>query len=107
MIEIPVLDVADQKLGLVLSGRRVTLRLRYNVVTDRWSFDMSIDDDPVLHGRRIVLGADLLGAFDFGIGAIFAYRAAEGAQPSRTGLPAGRVKLYHATAAEIAAAEAT
>lgn len=104
MIEFPVLDEADQQFGAILGDRRVTIRLRYNGTTDRWSFDLSIDDLPVLRGRRIVLGADLLDAFDFGIGAIFAYPAVEGAIPDRAGLPAGRVKLYHATDEDIAAA---
>lgn len=104
MIELPVLDEADQQFGAILTNRRVTIRLRYNRTTDRWAFDLSIDDLPVLRGRRIVLGVDLLAAFDFGIGAIFAFPAVEGALPNRTGLPAGRVKLYHATDDEIAAA---
>lgn len=106
MIEIPVLNEADQKLGLLLNNRRCTLRLRYNATADRWSFDLSIDDEPVLYGRRIVTGANLLAAFDFGIGALFAAPAVEGAVPDRAGLPEGRVKLYHATQAEIDAVAA-
>jgi len=106
MIEFPITDAADQQFGAVLNNRRVTLRLRYNVTTDRWSFNLSIDDTPVLHGRRIVQGVDLLAAFDFGIGAIFAYSTDESSEANRDNLPSGVVRLYHATAAEIEAATA-
>lgn len=105
MIEFTVADAADQQFSAILNNRRVTLRLRYNVTTDRWSFDLSLDDLPVLQGRRIVTGVDLLAPFNFGIGSIFAYPASEGQIPDRTGLPAGRVRLYHATPAEIEAVQ--
>jgi len=106
MIQFPITDVADQQFGAVLNNRRVTLRIRYNVTTDRWSFNLSIDDTPVLHGRRVVQGVDLLAAFNFGIGAIFAFADNEGAEANRDNLPSGVVRLYHATAAEIEAATA-
>jgi len=88
----------------VLDGRRVTIRLRYNVSTDRWNMDISIDDQPVLTGRRIVTGINLLAPFNFGIGAIFALAEKEGQLPDRNALPRGLVRLYHATAEEIAEA---
>lgn len=104
MIEFTVINEADQQFGTVINGRRVTLRLRYNVTSDRWSFDLSIDDLPVLHGRKIVTGVDLLAPFGFGLGAIFAVPEKEGSEPDRTNLVNGNVRLYHATDAEIAAA---
>lgn len=103
MIEFPIIDAADQQFGAILNGRRVTIRLRYNVTTDRWSFNLSIDDVPVLHGRRIVLGVDLLAAFNFGIGAIFAYADNPAAEPNRDNLPAGVVRLFHGDDADVAA----
>jgi hypothetical protein len=103
MIEFEIADHADQKFATTLNGRRVSIRLRYNPTTERWSFDLSIDGEAVLHGRRIVTGVDMLAAFDFGIGVIFAL--AEGnSVPGRTQLPEGRVKLYHATDDEVDAA---
>jgi hypothetical protein len=104
MIEFTVADEADQQFATVLNNRRVTLRLRYNVTTDRWSFDLSIDDLPVLHGRRIVPGVDLLAPFGFGIGMIFAAAVKPGAEPNRYDLPAGNVRIFHATEAEVEAA---
>lgn len=104
MIEFAVSDEADQQFAAVLSNRRVTIRLRYNVSTDRWSMDLSIDDLPVLRGKRIVTGIDLLAPFSFGIGAIFAVADKPGQVPDRNALPRGLVRLYHATADEIAEA---
>ena len=105
MIEFDIADHADQKFATTLTGRRVSIRLRYNPSVDRWTFDLSIDGDAVLHARRVVPGVDLLAAFDFDIGAIFALPE-KNEQPGRTELPEGRVKLFHATEAEIDAAMA-
>jgi hypothetical protein len=99
-----VIDSADQQFGAVIDNQRVTIRLRYNPTGGCWSFDLSIDDTPVLHGRRIVLFTDLLAPFDFGVGSIFALPTREGETLDRQTLPAGTVRLYHATAAEIEAA---
>ena len=104
MIQLTVIDAPDQQFGAILSNRRVTMRLRYNPTSERWTFDLSIDDLPVLHGRRIVTGIDLLEPFNFGIGALFALPVTPGAVPDRDALPNGTVRLYHATEAEIAAA---
>lgn len=104
MIEFAIIDEADQQFGTIINNKRVTIRLRYNVTADRWTFDLSIDDAPVLHGRRIVTGADLVAPFDFGIGAIFAYAISDRDAPGRAELPAGRVRLFQASADEIAEA---
>lgn len=106
MIELPVIDAADQEFSVVLLNRRATFRLRYAPFSDRWSLDLSLDDEPVLHGRRIVLGVDLLAAFNFGIGHLVAATAQEGgtAAPGRDELPDGVVRLYHFTDADIATA---
>ncbi len=96
-----IIDSADQQFGTIIDGRRVTLRLRYNQSNDRWSFDLSIDDLPVLHGRKIVTGVDLLAAFDFGLGVIFAAAVTEGAVPDRNALVNGTVRLFNASQAEV------
>lgn len=103
MITFKIAEHPDQQFATILNGRRVTLRLRYNVTTERWSFDLSIDDLPVLHGRRIVTGVDLLAPFGFGIGMIVAAPIKPGSEPDRTSLPNGNVKLFHLTADELAA----
>ncbi|MEH7876959.1 hypothetical protein V7799_04520 [Rhizobium laguerreae] len=101
-----IVDYADQQFGAIINGRRVTIRLRYNATSDRWSFDLSIDNLPVLTGRRVVTGVDLLAPFDLDLGSIFAYAVTPGAVPDRAALPAGTVLLVQASEDEIAAAVA-
>jgi hypothetical protein len=103
MITFTIADEADQQFATILNGRRVTLRLRYNVTVDRWSFDLSIDDQPVLHGRRIVAGIDLLEPFQFNIGMLVAAPIKAGSIPGRNDLSNGNVKLFHLTEDELAA----
>lgn len=100
MREFPIIDAADQQFGAYLNNQRVTIRVRYNPMSDRWSFDLSLDDIPVLHGRRIVLGVDLLAPFTFDIGRLYALATAAGGEPNRAALPGGLVRLYHLTDAE-------
>ncbi|QJD54324.1 hypothetical protein [Aminobacter phage Erebus] len=101
MQEIIISNDADQQFGLILNNRRVTMRVRYNVTTDRWAFDLSVDDQPVLYGRRIVTGVDLLAPFALNIGAIFAVSTAAGDVATRDALPAGLVRLYHVSDEEL------
>ena len=105
MIEINVIDEPKQKFSLVLNSRRVTIELWYSVFGDRWSADVSIDGEKVLHGRRIVSGVDLLASFNFGIGIIFAHSDLN-EKPTRDNLPLGIVKLYHTTQEEVDASVA-
>lgn len=107
MIQLSVSTDPDQKFSIILNGLRVTLRLRYNPTNDRWSFDLSLDDQPVLLGRRIVTGCDLLAAYDFGIGMIFAAPIVPDANPDRANLPNGSVGLFQISEEELDAAVAS
>ena len=106
MMIMSIIDAADQQFGAIFNDRRVTIRVRYNPTSDRWSFDLAIDDVPVIHGRRIVPFVDLLKPFQLGIGAIVAIPMTVGAEANRESLPSGAVRLYHATQDEIDAAKA-
>ncbi|KQT52227.1 phage baseplate plug protein [Aureimonas sp. Leaf460] len=99
MIEIPVIDAPDQELSVVLSDRRCTFRLRYNQTSDRWAFDLALDDQPVLCGRRIVVGRDLFEGLGLGLGILFALG---GDDPGRDAFTTGSVRLYHAGLADVA-----
>lgn len=101
MIQFQISTDPDQKFATVINNRRVTFRLRYNTTTERWSFDLSMDDLPVLYGRRIVTGVDLLAAFDFDIGIIFAWPITPDGVADRQGLPAGDVRIFQTTEAEV------
>jgi hypothetical protein len=96
LYELPVLDAPDQTFTCSLNGRRCQIRVVYNAWSDRWSFDLWVNDVLVLVGRRIVTGCDLIGAFAFGVGKIVcAAWEAGGLAPDRASLPAGRVRLFH------------
>ncbi|CTQ67109.1 phage baseplate plug family protein [Roseibium alexandrii] len=101
MIRIFLTDNPRQQLSVLMGQRRTTLVVWYSDFTKRWSFDLAVDDAPVLTGRRIVAGVDLLKPFDLGLGVLFV-DAAE--NPSRNSFIEGTAKLYHATQAEIDAA---
>lgn len=105
MIEFRVLSEPKQKFSVLLAGRRVTFTLWYNQVSERWSFDLAVDGAPVLHGRRIVTGVDLIAPFNLGLGIIFAWSDADEV-PDREALMIGTVKLYHTTQEEVDAAVA-
>lgn len=105
MIEFKITEDPNQKFSTVLGGRRVTINLRYVLFLDRWSFDLSIDDDPVIQGRRIVSGIDLISTFNLGIGSIFAFPFSDDIGFDQ--IANGEVKLYHATKEELDAAVAS
>lgn len=104
MLEFKITADPNQKFSVFLDNRRVTFRLWWSRVTDRWSFDMAIDDEPVITGRKIVANVDMLRRFNFGIGALICVPIKPGAVPDRMGLPNGDCRIYHVTEAEINAA---
>jgi len=89
----------DQKFSAVMNGKRTTLRFWWNHLNDRWSFDLYLDDAPVLNARRVVGGVDLLEPFGFDLGKLFAW-APGGDAPDRFALSDGRVRLIHMTDTE-------
>lgn len=93
--EIPIIEAPSQAFTTTLSERRCDFHVAYSGFTNRWSFDLDIDGVRVLTGRRIVVGVDLLAPFDFGIGSIIAAPWGSDAEPGRTELPSGRVRLFH------------
>ena len=103
MLEFRIIDQPRQRFSVIMNNRRVTFDLWYNQSSDRWSFDLSLDDTPVIHGRRIVAGADLLAPFNLGLGILVAF-SETGAEPTRNNLPQGYIRLYHTTQEEVDAA---
>lgn len=104
MLEFRITQDPNQQFAMILNGRRVTFRLWWSRVTDRWSLDLAMDDVPIVTGRKIVNNVDLLRRFNLDIGALFCVPIMAGAVPDRTNLPNGNCKLFHATQAEIDAA---
>ena len=100
MKEFSISNSADQQFSTIVNDQRITLRLWYARSNDRWSFDLSIDNNPVLHGRKIVTGVDLLAAFNFGIGVFFAHSETN-RKADRSNLSDGLVKFYHVDKEEL------
>lgn len=100
--EIPIIDAPSQSFTTTLAGRRCDFVVNYSTWANRWSFDLDVDGVRVLSGRRIVCGVDLVKPFDFGIGSLVAAPWGEPAEPGRTELPSGRVRLFHLDPAEAA-----
>ena len=94
MIEIPLIAVDDQRFSIVLSGRRVTLRIRRNKVIDRFMLDLSLDGKPVLTSKKMTTGVDLLSSYNFGIGKIFLHSQTN-AVFNEESLANKTVRLYH------------
>lgn len=104
MIQFKISHNADQKFALVMNNHRVSFRFWYNPTIDRWSFDLARDDIPVLTGRRVVTGVDLIDPFNLDIGKLFAVEVVPNSKPDREGLPNGSVRLYQVTQGEYDAA---
>lgn len=94
MIQLTIIDAADQQFGTIINNQRVTFRVRWNAIANSWAFDLAIDDLFILTGRRVVLGCDLLAEFNLDLGQIWALDFKDGAYPGRDELPAGDVRLY-------------
>jgi hypothetical protein len=104
LVSFRIIDAPDQQFSATLGGKRVTIRIRYNPTMNRWNMNLGIDENMVLHGRRIVAGVDLLEPFDFGIGVLFAGTdriGGEDIEPGRLQLVGGDVKLYHALQSDV------
>lgn len=96
LYEIPVMDVPRQVFSTIINGRKVTIRMAYSASVSRFSMDLSIDETPVLTGRKMVANVDLLEPFDLGIGKLFVVGPKDyTTEPTMEAFAAGTVKLYN------------
>mgnify|MGYP000439282770 CR=1 FL=1 len=92
---IPLSTDPRQRLSVQLGGEACEMRVRYGVLVDAWTFDLSIAGVDVLRGRRIVLGTDLLRAHALRLGSLVAVATdAPGSDPAEGDI-GGRVVLVH------------
>ena len=103
MQQINVGAAPDQRLSAVLDARRATFRFRFNAWAGRWHFDMALDDQPVIYGRRIVTNRNLLPEIVFP-GRLFAYVYGGGSQPGLADFASGAAALFYVSEDELAAA---
>lgn len=92
----------DQSMHFVANGRTVTARLRYNVTTQRWSLDLTIDDVPVLVGQRMPVNTDALAAYQFGIGSLMLYAENDATLATYENVQSGIVQLVHIDPSDLA-----
>lgn len=103
MTVIPLTSSPAQRFAIALEGQTVTMFLRYQSLIDAWVLAIEREGVMIASGLRLVMGTDLLRAFNFGLGGIFLFAAEEpGVHPGRDDLET-RVQMIHVTEAEIAA----
>jgi hypothetical protein len=96
LTEIPIIDAPWQTFAATLNNSRFFFTLFWNEQAGRWSFDLTINDEFVLAGRRIVTGINLLHPFNFGQGILVAHDpSGKDSQPDYANLATGVVVLYH------------
>lgn len=94
--EIRVTNAPGQEFSTFVAGQKVTIRLRYNTSSERFSMDIAIDEQPALTGRKVTTNVDLIAPFDFGIGSIFAAGVEDMSLPATLeNMASGDVKLFH------------
>lgn len=107
MQEIKLIDSPSQILSMRLNDRAVRFHFKFNTVSERWTFDLYIDNALVLAGRKVVVDTNLISPFaTFNtLGILFATDPENQANvPNRTNLPAGLVRFFHTTVEEVQAA---
>lgn len=101
MIRFNIIDSPDQQFSILLGDQRATVRLRWNLTSETWSIDFALDDVPVMTGRRITAGTNLLAQLRLNIGAIFGLPVVGEPEATRQSLVNGNFRLYYATQAEL------
>ena len=57
----PVSTEPNQRFEIILTDKTFTVTLRHSPLTDLWTFDLSdANKDPIVRGRTVVLGANLI-----------------------------------------------
>ncbi len=103
MTIIPVGLAASQVFSMILETRKVTIRLVYIALLDRWTIDLDRDEVTILSGQRLVTGIDMLGAYNFKLGALFCIAGdGPGDDPGRNDFEE-RLQLIHVSEDEIEA----
>ena len=95
---INIIDEADQEHSILVDTKRMTIRFWFNSEIERWHFDVSSDGDPILYGRKLVVGIDLLEGLSIDVGLLFAIGDAV---PDYDALVNGNVIVYHAEQSEV------
>ena len=63
MLEIPILDVQEQNLNILVDNQRLALNIQYSSTLKTWSLSVYYNDDartPIVKGRAMVTDSFLL-----------------------------------------------
>lgn len=94
--EITVIDAPRQQMSTVLAGVAVEIELFWNETVGRWAMSISRDGIPLVQGRRLVAGVDLLRGYALGLGKLMIFDwEGKGGEPGRRELPSGQFRLLH------------
>jgi len=104
MIVFDIIDAPYQRWQSVLGSVPVRITLRWMPKIEKWTLTIDIAGVRRVTNRIVVKGRDLLAPYNLGIGVIFAGGLAD---LTRDSLPAGDVRLYHASREEWDAALAS
>lgn len=106
MRRIPISGFPRERLVVSLQGRSIAIRTRYSSEAEAWTLDVSEADPggsevPLISGRRITLGNDLLKGHALRLGALYAIDTTGTGSDPGAGDLGSRVLLFHVTRSEI------
>lgn len=110
MKRIPFTGYPRERITTSIEGRTISMRIRYSSESEAWHLDLAetqpgTDETPLLSGRRITLGNDLLRGLSLGLGALYAIDTTGSGVDPGAGDLGSRVQIYHLTDAELEAGE--
>lgn len=102
MLRLPVSNLPKQSFSFAVDGTTYGITLLYNTIDSNWFMDFAVNDKPLITGRRVVHGVNLVNGYQGCI--IFALNASGNDTPiTYDSLIAGNTRLYYTTLAELAA----
>ena len=102
MIEIPLTQAPSQRFTIILEGDTVTFLIQWESLRQGWVMSLEREQVTILSGQRLVMGTDLLRAYNLGIGGLVMSAVEQpGVPPGRNDF-GERVTMLHFTESEIA-----
>lgn len=103
ILELPLAADPAQSFTCQLGTVKYFFVVRYNSRNGVWTMDLSYDAsrEPIIVGVPIVLGVDLLGAYNFNIGSLIAVDTSGTARDATADDLGSRVLLYWVSADEV------
>lgn len=96
MQELKLTDAPSQTFETRLEDQRATFTFKFNTVSQRWTFDLLINNQIVLQGRKLILDINVVMPYvHFDIGVLFCTDPErKGNLPDRFNIPGGLVRIF-------------